>query len=184
MTIQTNGLQDRGKPDALNVASHYLFRYCGGTGGAPCADILNTTSTVFSFRVPKLLTFNRRIIFENPEFRGIRIWNDGGAADLCSHSTASPEHTFYVAFSDDGVMSDAEIVQKGIPLSGALPYTFEVTAERLPQPVLPNNGGPNPSWNNRIYVHVYWGNAAYVNEGSPISSNSLVIVKHDYDIKV
>lgn len=164
----------RGRPDAMIEAGFYYFIYCGGQGGGGCLEPLGTTSTVFSIRVPKFIVHHRRIIFENKEVRGIRIYTDGGAVFGCDHSLGS-EVSWYMALSNDGLLTDEQIVERGIELSGALPYEIEFLEDKIPQP---SEGG----YAGKLYVHVYWGNTGYINEGGSIGNQSIKIVKHDYDI--
>lgn len=168
------GRVDRGRPDAMVEAGFLFFRYCGGMGGGGCVVPLGTTKTAFLIRTPKFIVHHRRIIFENKEFEGIRIYTDAGAFFGCPNSLGT-EVSWYMALSNSGVMADADIISKGIQLSGALPYQIEFQEEKIPQPV---DGG----YSGVIYVHVYWGNATYINENGAIDNNSIKVVKHDYDI--
>ncbi len=186
MTQSSSGLQKRGRPDALVEASHLAFQYCGGSGAGSCLDPLVGRSTFFLIEVPKFIAYNRRLVLLNDEVTGLRFWNDAGSDGICSHSMGSTEYPFWLAFSDGnsgGFMTDEEIENQGIQLSGALPYEIEVPADKLPQPVLPG-GGPNPEWTSVIYVHVLWKEPGLINEGGDIGKRSLRVVKHDYDIVI
>ena len=180
--MSNRGLMNRGRPTASTDASHYLYRYCGGSGAGLCATPLTTTSTVFSFQVPSAITYNRRIIFENRDLYGLRFWDNGGPNPPCDDTVGTTEYPFWLAFSDDGNLTDAEIEAQNIQLSGALPYAIEIPAEKLPQPIL-KGGGANPDWVSIIYVHVLWKTIGLVNEGGDITQRCLRISKHDYDIK-
>lgn len=172
--MSDTGQLNRGRPDAMVEAGFLFFRYCGGQGGGGCLVPLGVTKTSFLINIPKFIVHHRRIIFENKEFDGIRIYTDGGAFGGCPN-TLGTEVSWYMALSNSGVMSDADIISKGLLLSGALPYQIEFGQEKIPQPV---EGG----YSGVIYVHVLWGNAGYINEGGTIDNNSIKIVKHDYDI--
>lgn len=164
----------RGRPDAMVEAGYLYFIYCGGKGGGGCLEPLGTTGVVLTIRVPKFIVHHRRIIFENREFYGIRIYTDGGAVFLCDHSLGS-EVSWYMALSNDGILTDQEIQERGIQISGALPYEIEFLEDKIPQP---SEGG----YAGKLYVHIYWGNAGYINENGTIDNDSIKIVKHDYDI--
>jgi hypothetical protein len=173
--MSNGGRVDRGRPDAMVEAGYIFLRYCGGSGGGGCLVPLGTTKTAFLIRMPKFIVHHRRIIFENKEFEGIRIYTDAGADGFgCLHSLGV-EQSWYMALSNSGVMADADIISRGIQLSGTLPYQIEFKEDKIPQPV---EGG----YSGVIYVHVYWGNAGYINENGAIDANSIKIVKHDYDI--
>jgi len=165
-----------GRPDAMVEAGHYLFQYSGGIGGGDCLTPLGVTGVVIELPVSKYITRNRRIIFENREFIGVRIYTDAGPPPfICLHS-AGTEVPFYMALSIDGLLTPAEIIAQGVELSGPLPYEIEFLADRIPQPV-------QVGWTARIFIQLYWGNAGYVNQnGSLPSLNSFLISKHDYDI--
>lgn len=179
------GLIKRGRPDALVEASHLLFRYCGGLGGGGCLEPVTGQFTTFLIEVPKFIVYNRRITFLNKEVSGIRFFNDAGPDGLgCDHSLGGTEFPFWVAFSDagsGGSITAEQIERRGIQLSGELPYTFDVPAEYLPQPVLPG-GGANPDWTAVIYVHILWKVPGLINAGGDIGPHSFKIVKHDYDV--
>ncbi len=172
--MSDTGQLKRGRPDAMVEAGYLFFRYCGGMGGGGCVSQLGITKTSFLIRIPKFIVHHRRIIFENKEFEGIRIYTDGGASGGCPSSIGT-EVSWYMALSNSDVMSDADIMSRGIQLSGALPYQIEFREEKIPQPV---DGG----YSGVIYVHVLWGNTTYINEGGTIDTESVKIIKHDYDI--
>lgn len=172
--MSDTGRENRGRPDANVEAGFLYFRYCGGSGGGDCPVPLGATKTNFIIRMPKAIVWHRRIIFENLEFLGVRIYTDAGATAFCSHSFGT-EVSWYMALSNDGVMADADIIANGIELSGALPYEIEFTQDMIPQPT-------EGSYSGVIYAHIYWGNSGYLNEGGTITENSFKIVKHDYDI--
>lgn len=180
--MSESGMRNRGRPDALVEASHMLFLYCGGSGAGGCITPPSGRSAVFSFQVPKFITYNRRLVLENKVVSGLRFWNNAGSDGICPNSLGVVESPFWVAFTDNGILDENSIETKGIRLSGALPYNFEVPADHLPQPVLPNGGGPNPNWVSIIYVHVFWKTAGLMNEGGVIGNRSVKIAKHDYDI--
>lgn len=172
--MSDGGRVSRGRPDAMVEAGFIFLRYCGGLGGGGCITPLGLTKTAFLIRMPKFIVHHRRIIFENLEFQGIRIYSDGGASGGCPNSLGV-EKNWYMALSNSDTMSDADIMSRGILLNGALPYQIEFKEDKIPQPV---DGG----YSGVIYVHVLWGNTTYINEGGTIDAGSIKIVKHDYDI--
>lgn len=175
--MSDSGQKDVGRPDAKIEGGFFFYQYCGGSGGGGCITPLGVTGVVLAYRLPKFIVRNRRIIFENKAFFGIRIFNDAGADFFCPN-TLGTEQGFYMALSADGQLTDAQVVAKGQFITGALPYDIEFLGKDMPQPV----GG---DWLGYIFVHIYWGNTAYLNEGSnPITENALRIKKHDYDIQL
>lgn len=170
---QDTGRLNVGRPDASVDGAYYSFVYCGGSGGGGCLVPIGVTSTKITFRVPRFVVFNRRIIFENKEFFGVRIFTDAGFDGFCPNSLGI-EKPFYVALSADGNLTDAQVIAKNKSVSGALPYTIEFLAKDIPQP-------KELSWNGYLFLHIVWGNAGYINEGGTIGERSIAIVKHDYD---
>lgn len=166
----------------------YILRFCGGSGGGGCPVLLGTTEFVYPIRVPKHLVFNRSLLLHNPEFLGVEIFGNAGAVGLCNPASDGVRQDWWLAFSDDGVLTPAEIMANGILIAGstAPPYDIEVDAGKLPQPVL-KGGGANPDWESRIYVHIYWGNASYVTFSGYLANRDervLEVTKHNYDIKL
>lgn len=174
--MSDTGQANVGRPDASVDAGFMFWQYCGGKGGGGCVNPLGVTGKVLSYRMPRFIVRNKRIIFENKELYGVRIYSDGGAAGFCSHSLGV-EQGFYMALSSDGNLTDEEVVQRGKFITGALPMDIEFLAKDIPQPVL-------PTWDGYIFVHLYWGNTSFVSEGDTIDENSMRIKKHDYDIQL
>lgn len=174
--MSDSGFKAVGRPDA-NVDGGFIFyQYCGGKGGGGCLEPLGTTGIVLEYRMPRFIVRNRRIIFENKELFGVRIYSDGGAAGFCDHSLGV-EQGFYMALSSDGNLTDEEVQSRGKFITGALPFDIEFLAKEIPQPA-------ELSWDNQIFVHIYWGNANFINEGGAISEDAMRIKKHDYDIQL
>lgn len=180
--MSDGGRENFGRPDAMVEAGYLRFIYCGGSGGGGCLSPLGAVGAVLTYRLQKYIVFNKRIIFENKEFYGVRIYTDAGPDGLgCLHSLGV-EKPFYMALSIDGNLTNAEIVRKGKLLSGAQPYQIEFNAKDIPQPY---EGG----WADHIFVHLYWGDAGYLNGGDSIGSSfpsddAFRIVKHDYDVRL
>lgn len=167
-----------GRPDAMVEAGYQYFRYCGGSGGGSCLTPIGTTGIVLEYRLQKFIVFSRRMVFENKEFFGIDMYTNAGPDGLCANSLGSRVNT-YMALSIDGNLSDSEVVRKGAVVTGALPYDIEFDAKDIPQPY--ENG-----YADHIFVHLYWGNAGYLNNNldGTITNRALRIKKHDYDVRL
>ena len=175
--MSSGGFCPVGRPDAmLEDASYMFFVYCGGLGAGGCVLPIGVTGVTYPVRVPKYITRNTRLVFQNPEVGGIRIYTDAGPSGFCANSLGS-EVPFYMALSVDGNLTPEQIMQRVVQLIGAPPYSIEFTELKIPQP-------NDPLWNGNIYVQLYWGNAAYINgQGLQVPDDrSLRITKHDYEI--
>lgn len=180
--MSETGKKDVGYPRSQDDTRKFqLLLFCGGMGGGDCVTLLSGTSFVYSIKVPKFLVYNKSLILENPEFTGVEIFTDAGAADFCDHS-AGTRVSWWLGFSDDGILTDQQVIDQGIEITGAPPHQIEVQGLKLPQPVL-LGGGVNPDWENRIYIHIVWGVEGYV-ASSELIDGILKIAKHDYDVKV
>jgi len=184
--MSESGRKDLAYPKSqTETPAFYILRFCGGKGGGDCVYPLNDTEFVIPIRVPKHLVFNRSLLVHNPEFFGVDIFSDGGAVGLCANS-AAVRQSWWLAFSDDGVLSETEVKATGIEISAAPPFDIEVDASKLPQPVL-RGGGANPNWENIIYMHIWWGNGSFVSGSSYLLNRDervLEVTKHNYDIKI
>lgn len=170
-----------GRPDAMIEAGYLAFRYCGRMGGGACIVATGATGAVLEYRIQRNIVRNRRIVFENKQCYGVRIFTDAGPAGLCDHS-AGVAKDCYMALSADGGLTDTEVQARGKILTGALPYEIEFVGDEIPQP-------KDAAWQNSIFVHLYWGDATYINQTSDIigalpTNESFRIIKHDYDIKL
>lgn len=187
--MSETGRKDLAYPKSqVEAPKLYMFQLCGGSGAGGCATPLGATKYVYSIRVPKHVVFNRSLLLRNKE-GAVDIYSDAGFDGICSHS-AGTRQPWYLAFSADGNLTDAQIIAQGNVFNQAPPFDIEILANKLPQPVLAG-GGANPLWQNRIYVHIYWGNATFVWPDSPFHSagqtmydDVLEVVKHNYDIKI
>ena len=167
--------KDKGYPRSeVNMRHFMLFLWCGGFGGGGCPETLDATQFVYPIRVSKYIRLNRSLLFNNPEFKGVDIFSDGGP-DGCDHSKDTRQ-PFWLAFSADGVMTDAEVKAADIELNQAPPFDILVPRLKLPQP-------KDPGWDNIIYVHIVWDSAAYVTD-DPMQDGILKTIKHDYDVGV
>lgn len=174
-----------GRPNTDSKDTVRLLLYCGGGGGGACPDPLGDTGIVIPFRVPKYITYNRKIVFNNNEFFGFRIYNDAGNDGFCSHSLGT-EQAFWMGLSSDPAADVESTAKAGLQLSGALPYEIEFPAALCPQPT-------DATWENIVYVYIWWGNSNLVNEsGFSVadilttltgSTAPLTLIKHDKDSK-
>lgn len=172
------GRLNYGRPDAMVEAGYQLFRYCGGAGGGGCLSPLGAVGTVLTYRLQKSIVYNKRIVFENKEFLGVDVYTDAGPAGLCSYSLGSRVNT-YMALSIDGNLTNAQVQARGVVITGELPYDIEFDAKDIPQPY--ENG-----WADHVFVHLYWGNAGYLNNNvaGTITDNAFRVKKHDYDVRL
>jgi len=177
MTKSDNGWRNMGRPDAGVDAGFLFMQYCGGSGAGGCLFPLGVTSASIFFRMPRVIVRNKRIVFENKEFYGVRIFDNAGSDGLCANSLGT-EKGFWIALSAYGQLTEAEVKAKGKFITGALPYDIEFLAKDIPQPV----GG---DWLGYIVVQLVWASTGYMNEGGGIpNQNSLRIKKHEYDIQI
>lgn len=180
--MSETGRKDLAKPKSEQDTILFdIIQYCGGGGGGGCAETMDATQFVYPIRVPKFLVFNRSLLLENPEFNGVQIYTDAGAVMFCDHSLGTLQD-WWLGFSDDGVLTDQEVKDQNIVITGTPPQLIDVSWNKLPQPVL-LGGGVNPDWENRIYVHIVWGSPDFVTD-SPMREGILNVVKHDYDEKI
>jgi hypothetical protein len=174
--ISDTGQLKVGRPDASLDGGFIFKQYCGGSGGGGCLTPLGVTGISIPYKMPRSIVRHRRILLENKEFTGVRIYTDAGSNGLCPNSIGT-EVGFYLALSIDGNMTAEEMQQRGKFIIGALPYDIEFLAKDIPQP-------KEPSYDGYIYLQYYWGNAGYINEGGAIDQYSMRIKKHDYDIEL
>lgn len=172
------------RPDAMVEAGYLYFTYCGGSGAGLCLLPLGISGIAIPFKVPKSITRNTRIIFENREFYGVRLWSNAGSNGLCPNSIGAPEMPFWAALSADGLLTGKQVMEQGVQLSGATPYEIEFKELKIPQP-------KDSNWQGRIYLQLYWDRPDLINElGQPSDSShrpdatSFRIVKHDYEINI
>jgi len=152
-----------------------ILNFFGGTGGPADPYVTGVTQYVYSVKVPKFVVRNKSLTLRNPEFFGVDIFSDAGPDIMCDHSfdTRQP---WWLGLSANGVLTDAEVKAQGNMFNQALPYDIEILENKLPQPI-------DADWSNRIYIHMVWDSALYIN-GGEIKDNILEIAKYDYDIKI
>lgn len=175
--MSNSGFKKVGRPDSGVDAGFLFMQYCGGSGAGGCLFPLGVTHAEIFFRMPRAIVRNKRIIFENKEFSGVRIFTNGGNNGLCANSLGT-EAGFWMALSADGQLTEAQVKAKGKFITGALPYDIEFLAKDIPQPV----GG---DWLGYIVVQLVWASSGYLNEGGGIpNQSSMRIKKHEYDIQL
>ena len=175
--MSDSGLNFKGRPNTDQVETMRILYYCGGQGGGGCLPTMGVPGIVLPYRVPKYITYNRKIVFHNNEFFGLRIFEDGGPVGLCSHSIGSNEIPFYMALAADPNLDIKTVAETGQLLSGPLGYDVEFDAPDCPQPT-------DPAWENIVYVYLWWGSAGYVGEGGPARVGDFTLVKHDKDSRI
>lgn len=175
--MSDNGFQPVGRPDAGVDAGFLFMEYCGGSGAGGCLFPLGVVTASIFFKMPRFIVRNKRIVFENKEFTGVRIFTNAGAAGLCANSLGT-EKGFWMALSADGNLTADQIKARGKFITGALPYDIEFLAKDIPQPV-------GTDWLGYIVVQIAWESSDYLNEGGGIpDQNSMRIKKHEYDIQL
>lgn len=176
--MSSGPLNFKGTPNTDNLDTVRLLLYCGGSGGGDCLEPVGVTGVMLAYRVPKFITYNRKIVFENKEFLGIQFFNDGGPVAFCDHSIGLTEYPFWIGLTADGTEDIETAAKRGYELSGDPPYDIEFPAEKCPQPT-------EPAWESIIYVAVFWGNVALMSNNVPglVVEASLDLKKHDKDTK-
>lgn len=168
---------DLGYPKSkVDSPTGYWFLICGGMGAGSCLLPIGFTQFVYAIKVPKFIVFNRSLLFMNDN--AIDIGDDGGTSGFCDHSFGTRK-PFWIAFSADGILTDAQVKSKGKMFNQAAypAYNIFIQAKDLPQP-------SDASWQGKIYVHLVWDSPLYVNNGGTFVDNMLTLVKHDSDEKI
>lgn len=175
--MSSGPLNLKGTPNTDNLDTVRLLLYCGGSGGGGCVDPLGVEGVMLAYRVPKFITYNRKIIFENKEFLGIQIFTDAGPAGFCSHSVGA-EASWWIGLTSDSGADIETVAKRGYQLSGDPPFDIEFPADLCPQPT-------EAAWENVVYVAVWWGDAGYIAGNVPgaIIEESLDLKKHDKDTR-
>ena len=177
VAMSETGRADLAYPKSkFDAKSAFWFIYCGGSGGGGCLTALGVTQYVYSIRVPKFTVLNRSLILQNNN--SIDIGSNGGFDGLCTDTYATRQ-PWYLAFSADGILTDAQVISKGKMFNqAAFPaYDIFVQAKDLPQP-------KDANWQGRIYVHLVWGSPTFVNRGGDMHPDMLTVIKHDMDEKI
>lgn len=154
----------------------FWYSYCGGSGAGSCLNTLGATQYVYPIRVPKFTVFNRSLLLTNN--LAVDIGTNAGFDGICANSYGTRQ-PFWLAFSATGVMTDAAVKAVGIMLNQASypAYDIFVQAKDLPQP-------SDADWQGRIYVHIVWDSAGYVNDGGDMHPDMFNLTKHDMDERI
>lgn len=167
----------KGRPNTESEDTLRLLLYCGGGGGGGCLTPLGTTGVMLAYRVPKFITYNRKIVFENREFFGVDISIDNGSDGFCANSIGA-DHSWWMGLTADSTADIEATAKAGYELSGDTPYDIEFPADMCPQPT-------DSAWENIIYVAVFWGDANLMNNNTTgtVDDFCFNIKKHDKDTK-
>lgn len=172
--MSQSGRKDLAYPKSkVDAGQAYWYVYCGGSGAGSCLNQLGATQYVYPIRVPKFVVFNRSLLLRNDV---VDVGSDAGSDGFCAH-TYGTQQPWWIAFSADGVMTDAEVKAVGMQFQQNAGYDIFVQAKDLPQP-------NQPDWQNRIYVHIVWQETSYVNRNGDFYPDMLTVVKHDMDEKI
>lgn len=187
--MSSSGLNFKGRPqseahelkdDVTQFTTNIrVFRFCGGLGGGGCVIPVGSQYVIWAFKVSKHVTYNRKVVFHNPEFTGVRIYSDGGPDIFCTNSLGS-EVSFWMGLSASASADPETTAKAGVQLSGALPYDIEFSAQKCPQPT-------DAAWNSIIYAYLWFDSPDVINEGSTfgtIDNPSMKLVQHDNDSRI
>jgi len=167
-----------------------MYLYCGGGGAGYFPPPAGVPGIVLEYRVSKLIVRNMLIVLQNTI--------DGFGIQFYTDAAGTIPTTVAIGLSDspsDDLQTTAEA--SGITISGgsaAYGEIYEFPEALDPQPFLrPWEGeGPNPDWDSRVYVYLWWGSSSYYNFGNPLGQSAggpvvderaLKIIKHDNEIK-
>ncbi len=167
-----------------------MYLYCGGGGAGYFPPPAGVPGIVLEYRISKLIVRNMLIVLQNTlDGYGIQMYTDAGG---------TIPKTVAIGLSDsplDDLQTTAEA--SGVTISGgsaAYGEIYEFPEALDPQPFLrPWEGkGPNPDWDSRVYVYLWWGSSSYYNYGNPLGQSAggpvvderaFKIIKHDNEIK-
>lgn len=167
----------KGYPKSQQKKDWQIYKYCGGSGGGDCVLVQNKTQVRFGVELNPFITSNDSLLLRNPDFFGIALYADGGPAFFCDHSASGSPQQWYLGFSNDGVMTDAEVIAQGLVQSGEPPFDIEISKNKLPQPI-------DADWSGILYIHIAWANPLWVSNQLLIDDEQyLRIVKHNYQVR-
>lgn len=168
-----------------------MYLYCGGGGAGYFPPPAGVPGIVLEYRVSKLIVRNMLIVLQNDLLGyGVEFYTDSGG------TIAIPVDIGLSDNPNDPLQATAQA--SGVQISaGSAAYgeIYEFPEPLDPQPFLrPWEGeGPNPDWDAKIYVYLWWGSALYYNFGNPagqsaggpvVDERAFKIIKHDNEIKV
>ena len=168
-----------GYPKSQQKKDWTIFRYCGGGGAGGCAVVQNNTQVRFGIELNPYIVRQDSILLRNPEFFGVVLYPNAGPDGLCSDSyVLGTEVDWYLGFSNDGVLTDAEVRDQNLlQTTGAPPFDIEVSGNKLPQPT-------DSDWSGILYVHIHWTDSLYVSDQLYEDDvQYLRVVKHNYQVR-
>lgn len=169
-----------GYPKSQQKKDWTIFQYCGGGGAGQCAQVQGITQVRFGIELNPYIVRQDSILLRNPEFFGIVLYPDAGPDGfLCDHSyVLGTEVDWYLGFSNDGVLTDAEVRAQGLlQTAGAPPFDIEVNRPKLPQPT-------DSDWSGILYVHMHWASSLYVSDQVYEDDvQYLRVVQHNYQVR-
>jgi len=169
----------QGYPKSLQKKDFTVFLYCGGMGGGDCAVVQNKTQVRFGIEMHPYMTRQDSILLRNPEFFGVVLYPDAGPSGFCSNSyNLGTQVDWYLAFSNDGVMTDQEVFDQNLLQDNLVPpYDIEISGSQLPQPT-------DSDWSGIMYVHIAWDNPLYVSDQLYVDDvQYLRVVQHNYQVR-
>jgi hypothetical protein len=172
--MSDTGMKDKAMPTSVKNNENYTPQgkffggICGGMGGGGCLTVLSVVQSIFVFNVPKFVVFNRSLLLDV----NFDVYLDGGPDPINGDPCRVPGAaiTWYLAFGYDENLTPAQIMAQGNVFTSD-DFLIEVQSLKIPQPT-------NAAWKNKIYVYAYWGIPGCV------GSDTITLVKHNYDIKI
>lgn len=173
-------IEQAGYPKSQQKKDFTVYLYCGGSGGGGCAQVQNKTQVRFGIEMNPYIVSNDSITFRNPEFLGVVLYPNAGPDGFgCTDSyVLGTDVDWYLGFSNDGVLTDAEVAAQGLlQTAGAPPFDIEVSKNKLPQPT-------DSDWSGIMYVHLHWTNPLYVSDQIYVDDiQYLRVVQHNYQVR-
>lgn len=169
----------KGYPKSLQKRDFSVYYFCGGGGAGACPVTQGKTQVRYGVELDPFIVSNDSLLLRNPEFGGIALYTDLGPDAFCSKSyNINDPEDWYLGFSNDGVLTDAEVIAQGNRQSGlVIPYDIEIAGTKLPQPT-------DSDWSGTLYIHIAWTNANFISDEIYIDDvQYLKIVKHNYQTR-
>lgn len=176
----TSDTKKQGYPKSQQKKDFTVYLFCGGSGGGGCAQVQNNTQVRFGIELNPYITSNDSITFRNPEFFGVVLYPNAGPDGFGCTDTydLGTEVDWYLGFSNDGVLTDAEVIAQGLVQdAGAPPFDIEVSRNKLPQPT-------DSDWSGILYVHMVWLDPLYVSDQIYADDvQYLRVTQHNYQVR-
>ena len=172
--------EQKGYPKSLQKRDWTIYLYCGGSGGGGCPYVQNKTQVRFGIDLNPFIVSNDSITLRNPEFGGFVVYPNLGSDGFCPDSfVLGAEAGWYLGFSNDGVMTDAEVIAQGLFQAAHItpPYDIQVSKNKLPQPT-------DSDWSGTLYIHIVWTNPSYIADELYLDDiQYLRVVQHNYQVR-